>query len=179
MEMPVPDDGAKGGLPYIGAQPWMGISKTSENPELAAKYLQGLYSEEYQAGVVEDGGFVSAVKGVNEKYMKDGVMKDYYTLALEQGKLCPDPIVGNADAAVVYANITEISPNLGQIVQGTLTGKTDYKDTLKTLAENTQKEWENGIKKAQEAGAEVSAADFEFKNWNPLEDYTAEDYQNK
>ena len=32
MEMPVPDEGAKGGLPYIGAQPWMGISKTSENP---------------------------------------------------------------------------------------------------------------------------------------------------
>ena len=179
MEMPVPDDGAKGGLPYIGAQPWMGISKTSDNPELAAKYLQGLYSEEYQSGVVEDGGFVSAIKGVNEKYMKDGVMKDYYTLALEQGKLCPDPIVGNADASAVYANITEISPNLGQIVQGTLTGKTDYKDTLNTLAENTQKEWENGIKKAQEAGAEVSAEDFEFKNWNPLEDYTAEDYQNK
>ena len=179
MEMPVPDDGAKGGLPYIGAQPWMGISKTSENPELAAKYLQGLYSEEYQAGVVEDGGFVSAIEGVNEKYMKDGVMKDYYTLALEQGKLCPDPIVGNADAAVVYANITEVSPNLGQIVQGVLTGKTDYKESLKTLAENTQKEWESGIAKAQEAGAEVSAADFEFKNWNPLEDYTAEDYQNR
>ena len=50
---------------------------------------------------------------------------------------------------------------------------------MNTLAENTQKEWENGIKKAQEAGAEVSAEDFEFKNWNPLEDYTAEDYQNK
>ena len=98
---------------------------------------------------------------------------------MEQGKLCPDPIVGNADAAAVYANITEISPNLGQIVQGVLTGKTDYKDTLNTLAENTQKEWENGIKKAQEGGAEVSAADFEFKNWNPLEDYTAESYESR
>ena len=179
MEMPVPDEGAKGGLPYIGAQPWMGISKTSENPELAAKYLQGLYSEEYQSGVVEDGGFVSAIEGVNEKYMKDGVMKDYYTLALEQGKLCPDPIVGNADTAAVYANIKEVSPNLGQIVQGVLTGKTDYKDSLNTLAENTQKEWDNGIAKAKEAGANVSAADFEFKNWNPLEDYTAENYESK
>ena len=91
-------------------------------------------------------------------------MKDYYTLALEQGKLCPDPIVGNADTAAVYANIKEVSPNLGQIVQGVLTGKTDYKDSLNTLAENTQKEWDNGIAKAKEAGANVSAADFEFKN---------------
>ena len=39
--------------------------------------------------------------------------------------------------------------------------------------------WENGIKKAQEGGAEVSAADFEFKNWNPLEDYTAESYESR
>lgn len=179
MKMPVPDDGAKGGLPYIGAQPWMGISKNSANPELAAKYLQGLYSEEYQSGVVQDGGFVSAIKGVSEKYMKEGVMKDYYTLALEQGKLCPDPIVGNADAAAVYANINEISPNLGQLVQGTLTGQKDYKDSLNTLAENTQKEWESGIEKAKEAGANISSADFEFKNWNPLEDYTAENYESK
>lgn len=158
---------------------WCISTWEKENPELAAKYLQGLYSEEYQSGVVEDGGFVSAIEGVNEKYMKDGVMKDYYTLALEQGKLCPDPIVGNADTAAVYANIKEVSPNLGQIVQGVLTGKTDYKDSLNTLAENTQKEWDNGIAKAKEAGANVSAADFEFKNWNPLEDYTAENYESK
>ena len=77
------------------------------------------------------------------------------------------------------ANIKEVSPNLGQIVQGVLTGKTDYKDSLNTLAENTQKEWDNGIAKAKEAGANVSAADFEFKNWNPLEDYTAENYESK
>lgn len=176
MPMPEPDDGAKGGLPYIGAQPWMGISKNSKHPELAAKYLQGLFSEEYQAGVVEDGGFVSAVEGVNEKYMTDKIMKDYYTIAKEQGKLCPDPIVGNAEAAKVYANVTEVSPNLGQLVQGVLTGQTDYKDTLKTLAENTQKEWESGIAKVKESGAAVSAEDFEFKNWDPMKDYTAEDY---
>ena len=179
MPMPEPDDGAKGGLPYIGAQPWMGISKNSDNPELAAKYLQGLYSEEYQSGVVEDGGFVSAVEGINEKYMKDGIMKEYYTIAKEQGKLCPDPIVAKADAAKVYANVTEVSPNLGQIVQGVLTGKTDYKESLQTLSDNTQKAWDEAIAKAQEGGADVSAADFEFANWNPLEDYTTESYNNR
>ena len=35
----------------------------------------------------------------------------YYTIAKEQGKLCPDPIVAKADAAKVYANVTEVSPN--------------------------------------------------------------------
>lgn len=178
MKMPEPDEGAKGGLPYIGAQPWMGISKTTNHPELAAKYLQGLYEPEYQTLLVEDGGFISAIKGVNENCETGEVMKDYYKLALEQGKLCPDPIVGNTDTTVVYANITEISPNLGQIVQGVLTGQ-DYKEPLKTLSEKTQKEWENGINKAKEAGANVSAEDFEFKNWDPMKDYTSEDYMNR
>lgn len=90
-----------------------------------------------------------------------------------------DPIVAKADAAKVYANVTEVSPNLGQIVQGVLTGKTDYKESLQTLSDNTQKAWDEAIAKAQEGGADVSAADFEFANWNPLEDYTTESYNNR
>ena len=79
----------------------------------------------------------------------------------------------------LFMQISKKYPRIWDRLYRVLTGKTDYKDSLNTLAENTQKEWDNGIAKAKEAGANVSAADFEFKNWNPLEDYTAENYESK
>lgn len=180
MALPVPDDGAKGGLPYIGAQPWMGISATTKHPEMAAKYLQGLFEEDYQSKLVQDGGFVSAIKGINETYMTNQAMLDYYTLSQEAGKLAPDPIVGNPDASMVYSEVKDISPNLGQIVQGVISGSLpEYKAALDQLATESQEDWERAIEKVNADGLEVSKDDFEFKNWNPLEDYTAEDYANR
>ena len=180
MALPVPDDGAKGGLPYIGAQPWMGLSATSKHPEMAAKYLQGLYSEDYQSKLVEDGGFVSAVKGINEKYMTNETMLDYYVLSQEAGKLAPDPIVGNPDASMVYSEVKDISPNLGQIVQGVIAGSIpDYKTTLDQLAADSQADWERAIDKVKADGVDISKDDFEFKNWDPLKDYTATEYENR
>lgn len=180
MPLPVPDSGAKGGLPYIGAQPWMGISSTSKHPEMAAKYLQGLFSEDYQSKLVEDGGFVSAIKGINEKYMTNEAMLDYYVLSQDAGKLAPDPIVANADTSAVYSEVKDISPNLGQIVQGVISGSLpDYKAALDTLAVETQEDWERAIDKAKADGANISKDDFEFKNWDPLKDFTSSDYDNK
>ncbi len=177
MEVPVPDDGIKGKLPYTGAQPWMGISSGCKYPEVAAKYLMGLYSEDYQSGLVEDGGFVSVIDAVNEKYMTDEVMLEYYKLNSSQAALVPDPIVGNPDTAEVYAEVSAISPSLGEIVQGILAQNIDYQTELNTLAGKTQAEWERAIEAAKQKGVDVSADDFEFTNWNPMENYTAEMYQ--
>ena len=175
MAMPVPDEGATGKLPYIGAQPWMGISKTCKNPEAAAKYLMALYSEDYQSGLVSDGGFVSVIDKVNEEFMQDEVMKEYYRLNNEAAALAPDPIVANTTAAEVYANAAAVSPGLGEIVQGVLAQNVDYKEELKTLSENTQAEWEKAI-----SGVDgVELKDFEFKNWDPMKNYTADMYKDR
>lgn len=168
MALPAPDDGIKGGNPYIGAQPWMGLSATSKNPEAAALYLTELYGEEYQGRIVSDGGFVSAIKGVNEKSMSDKTMLEYFTLAKETGKIAPDPISINPKTAAVYAEVKEVTPNLGQIFQGVLAGSIkDYSKQLDELAAATQKEWERAIGAVEG----VSAADFEFKDWDPMKDY--------
>ncbi len=179
MALPAPDDGMKGKLPYTGAQPWMGISSQCEHPEAAAKYLMALYSEDYQAGLVEDGGFVSVIDSVNEKHMVDPAMLEYYQINSEQAALAPDPIVANPETAAVYAQTAAISPNLGEIAQGVLAQNIDYKAELQTLAEKTQEEWMKAIDAAKAAGANVSAEDFEFTNWNPLENYTSDLYEAK
>ena len=36
--------------------------------------------------------------------------------------------------------------------------------------------WDEAIKKVADSGVSISAADFEFKNWNTMENYTAEKY---
>lgn len=177
MALPVPDDGMKGKLPYIGAQPWMGISSQCEHPEAAAKYLMALYSEDYQAGLVEDGGFVSVIDSVNKEHMTDPAMLEYYQINNEQAALAPDPIVANPDTAAVYAQAASISPNLGEIAQGVLAQNIDYKAELQTLSEKTQEEWMRAIDAAKEAGADVSAEDFEFTNWDPMENYTKDLYE--
>ena len=114
MALPAPDDGMKGKLPYIGAQPWMGISANCKHPDVAAKYLTALYSEDYQAGLVEDGGFVSVIDAANKAHMTDDVMLQYYNLNNEEAALAPDPIVGNPATADVYAEVSAITPGLGK-----------------------------------------------------------------
>ena len=167
MALPVPDDGAKGGNPYVGAQPWMGISATCEHPEAAALYPTELYGTDYQSKVVSDGGFVSCIKGVNEDAMTDPMVLKYYNLAMSSGKLCPDPLALNPETADVYSKVTEVTPNLGQIVQGVMAGSvTDTDAALETFAAATQTEWESAM---AEAGVDISA--FEFDDWDPMVDY--------
>ena len=167
MALPVPDDGAKGGNPYTGAQPWMGISATCEHPEAAALYLTELYGTDYQSKIVSDGGFVSCIEGVNESAMTDPMMLKYYNLAMETGKLSPDPLALNPETAEVYSKVTEVTPNLGQIVQGVMAGSiTDTAEALDSFSANTQTEWDRAM---SEAG--VDASKFEFPDWDPMVDY--------
>lgn len=167
MALPVPDDGAKGGNPYIGAQPWAGISATTKHPEAVATYIQELYGKDYQSKIVSDGGFVSAIKGVNEGAMSDELMLEYYNLAKSTGKLAPDPLAVNPETAKVYAEVKEVSPNLGQIFEGVISSSIpDYSKQLDTFAKATQTEYERAF-----AAAGVTADKFEFKNWDPMKDF--------
>lgn len=167
MALPVPDDGAKGGNPYIGAQPWVGISAKCQHPEAAALYLTELFGKEYQGRVVSDGGFVSCIKGVNEEAMKDDAMLEYYNLAMSSGKLCPDPLALNPETANVYAKVKEVTPNLGQIMQGVMAGSISDTDAeLDRYSEAVEKEWESAM---SEAG--VEKVKFQFDDWDPVKDY--------
>ena len=167
MALPVPDDGAKGGNPYTGAQPWMGISATCEHPEAAALYLTELYGADYQSKVVSDGGFVSCIEGVNEEAMSDPMMLKYYNLAMSSGKLSPDPLALNPETAEVYSQVKEVTPNLGQIVQGVMAGSiTDTAGALDTFSADTQAAWQAAC---DAAGVDISA--FEFDDWDPMADY--------
>ena len=174
VAVPVPDDGAKGCIQQVESSPWMGIYKQSKHPKEAGEYLMALFSEDYgyQSGCVSDGNYVSIVPSVNEKYMTNEVMKQYYEIASETAKVVPVATTRDEKAYDFYAEVKDVQPSLGAILQGVLSQSiTDYSSELTKLAEASTTEW----KRASEAVG-LDYATFDFPNWDPLKDYTEADY---
>lgn len=175
MAVPVPDGGAKGGVQQVDLSPWMGIYKQSRHPKEAADYLMALFSEEYgyQSGCVSDGSYVSIVPQVNQKYMTNPAMKEYYDIARETSRIVPSATVRDPKAYDFYAEVRDVQPSLGAILQGVLSGSvTDYSAQLKKLSDASTTEWERAAK-----AVGLDFGTFEFPNWDPMKDYTQADYQ--
>ena len=175
MAVPTPDGTAMGGVQQVESAPWMGIYSQSKHPKEAAEYLMALFSEDYnyQADCVEDGNYVSIVPAVNEKHLNNEVMKQYYEIASETARVIPYATTRDEKAYDFYAEVKDVQPSLGSIVQGVLAQSiTDYAGELKKLSDASTEEW----KRASEAiGLDVST--FEFPNWDVTKDYTEEDYK--
>jgi ABC-type glycerol-3-phosphate transport system substrate-binding protein len=173
MAIPCPDGQDPG---YIGAGemgPWIGIYSQSEHKEAAAEYLEALYSEEYQGAVVSDGGFISIVKGINEKYMTNEQMLEYYSIAKETMLLAPNAAKVDNKVYDFYTKVVDVNPNLASLLQGVLSsGAIDISVELKNLADKTTQEWQRA---ATEVGLDFSV--FEFTNWDTTKPYLAENYK--
>ncbi|SEU12635.1 ABC transporter substrate-binding protein [Enterocloster clostridioformis] len=175
MAVPVPD-GVKDTYVQQGElSPWMGLYSQSKHPQEAVDYLMALYSEEfgYQSSCVEDGVFVSVIPEINEQYMTNAIMKDYYTIANATAKIVPTIAKRAEKANAFYSEVKDVQPSLGAIMQGVLSRSiTDYDSALRKLAEDTTTEW----KRACEAVG-MDYRELEFDNWNLEEDYTDADYE--
>ena len=175
MAVPVPDGVTNTYVQAGELSPWMGIYKQSKHPKEAAEYLMALYDEQYgyQQSHVESGSFVSCIPEINEKYMTNEHMKQYYTIAEETSRVVPTLVKRDEKANDFYAEVKDVQPSLGAIVQGIISQSiTDYDSALKTLANDTTTEW----KRASEAvGMDYSS--LEFPNWDATKDYTDADYE--
>ena len=95
----------------------------------------------------------------------------------EQMRLGPMVQVRNPDAAQVAFERQPLTPNLGQIMQGVLSGQiADLPAALEDLQSRANAELERAIKAAQDKGAEVSRDDFVFADWDPTEEFTEDKY---
>lgn len=176
MSLPVPDGVTPGtyGIQQETLNPWMGIYSQSKNPELAAEYLRCLYSEEYgyEAAKVESGNSVSVIPAMNEKYMTNEVMKQYFDLATENTRYTPVATTRDQKAYDFYVQVKDVSPSLGNIAQGVLSNSiTDYAAQLEQLSEASTAEWQRAC---EAAGVDYGV--FEFENWDMAKDYTESDY---
>ncbi len=176
MAPPLSESSRQGSLPLSTGQPWIGISAQSKHPEAAALYLKELYTGGfYQEKYVEDGVGFSVVKGVNENHLKAPQLKQYYELAKEYGRIVPNPLVRNPETANVFAEYKDVHPNAGELLSAVVLGSVDNpKQALTELSERIAGAWQAAIDAAKSKGADVSADDFVFPDWKPLEDYKAQ-----
>ncbi|MBA2277646.1 MAG: extracellular solute-binding protein [Chloroflexia bacterium] len=101
------------------------------------------------------------------------------TVALfeEQLRLHPNPEVRNPEVAQVNVERKALQPDFGQVIQGLFTGQlSDTKAAMQDLQDRADAELDRGIEAARAKGAQVSRDDWVFPNWDPTQDYTAEDY---
>lgn len=175
--VPVPEAGAPA---YTYAGPPGGtwwVSSQSEHPEVAADLLRLFTSREYHVGLAEQMDQppldLSAVEGadVHPTYRKVlGFFGDMVRLA-------PSPVVKNANTSQVLAEMRDITPGLGEIVQGVFSGAVrDPRQALTDYTEQMTAERERALGVVQARGVEVSLDDWVFDTWQPGEDYTPEDY---
>ncbi|GAB2599586.1 ABC transporter substrate-binding protein [Pseudactinotalea suaedae] len=92
-------------------------------------------------------------------------------------RLAPSPLVRNPGVGAVIAEMEEIRPNLGEIVQGCVGGDIDDPQTaLKTFSDALAAERDRAIDVVVAAGTEVSLDDWVFTDYELGTDYSADRY---
>ncbi|GAB3427720.1 ABC transporter substrate-binding protein [Flindersiella endophytica] len=95
----------------------------------------------------------------------------------DQVSLAPNAIVKNPELTKVQAEIKDVKPTLGDIVQGAFTGDiTDVKAALKKLSDQSTQARDAAVAAARKKGAKVDVSDYAFPNWKPGADFTTEMY---
>ena len=176
--IPVPDDDVPAFTysgPPVGT--WF-VSSQSENPDIAADILEMFTTQEYYVQLAERMDQppldLSAVEQADVHPIYRQALRNFQ----DSVRIGPDPVVGNPNVAQVNAEMRDISPDLGEIIQGAFSGALD--DPRQALSEFNNKmtaERERAIQVVQNRGLEVSLDDWVFPNWQPGEDYTPEKYQ--
>lgn len=168
-----PGGSTPGGAGAGGGPFW--ISSQSPNAAVAADILRQLTTPEYYVGLAERMDQppldLTAVEGaeVHPTY------RQAVGFFQEGVRLAPSPVVANPAVSLVFAEMADIRPNLGEIVQGIFSGNvTDIRGTLQTLGDQLSAERERAIGVVQGEGHDVSLDDWLFPNWVAGEDYTGE-----
>jgi multiple sugar transport system substrate-binding protein len=159
----------------IGGDFW--VSSQSQHPEIGAALLEQFNTDEYYVKLAERMDQPPLDLTAVERADVHPAYKQALQYFGDIVRLDPSPLVKNPDTAQVMAQMTDIRPNLGEIVQGALSGDiSDYRAALKEYSDKMTAERDRAIQAARDGGAEVSIDDWIFSNWDPTEDYTAEMY---
>lgn len=181
---PVPNSGEAIPLTYeeTGSnQLW--VYAESEYKQIAGDIFSYIGSVDGQVGIMAaTRGFLRAMLPEAVEIAQDSVELDPFgsealTLYDEQLRLGPMVAVRNPAAARVATERRPLTPDLGQIVQGILSGQvSDVGAAMEDLQSRASADLERAIAAAAENGVGVSRDDFVFPNWDPTQEYTAEKY---
>lgn len=153
------------------------ISSQSKHAKLASEILQLMTTEAYYIALAERMDQppldLSAVEKANVHKTYKKVVSDYKNVV----KLAPDPLIRNPAIAKVYGEMRDVTPGLGEIIQGAFSGSFDNpKPVLQQLDDQLNAERDRAIKVVKQAGGSVSVDDWVFAGWKKGADFTADKY---
>lgn len=151
---------------------------TSKEPELVAKLLKIFTTEEVMLAETEQMDGMPVDLALVNKANVHPTYKKAAELFGRQIRLRPAPEVRNPGVSEVVAEMKQVEPDLGGIVQGVLSGQ--LPDARKALSEYDRKltaERARAIKAVAAKGVKVSESDWVFGNWTPGEDYGHDKYK--
>lgn len=161
MKVPVPYEGSEEKMIRPYTKGWMGISASSQHPDVAAEYLRYLYSYEYQKALMEQGGFISIRSDLGEGDIQNEHMRDYYRLANEQSFPYKNPVEEHPNVEYVYGVIQPVVPDFGDIASSIFSGRDIYEQELGRYAEQMQINLIRAIESVSKK-LEVGLSDFEY-----------------
>lgn len=156
----------------------------SKSKSVAGALLSYMGSQVGQENLIKytEGNFLSEIPQVNAAARRSGLLKGHALAASQimQDTMRIEPLVEarNPDVAQVILEQHAVTPSLNDVATGIFSGQiTDIKGALRSLQDRTEQGLDDAIKAAQAKGAKVSRDDWRFPNWDPTQDYTAEDYK--
>jgi multiple sugar transport system substrate-binding protein len=159
----------------VGGDFW--VNSQSEHPDIAAGILEQFNTPEFYVRLAEQMDQPPLDLSAVEQADVHPAYKKALGLYEENVRLGPVPEIRNPDVIDVYANMTDIRPNFGEIVQGVFSGDIeDYATALKEYSDKMTAERDKAIGIVNDAGGSVSVDDWVFENWEPGTDYTSEFY---
>jgi multiple sugar transport system substrate-binding protein len=154
------------------------LTSHSKHPETAAQFFVGLTSDSYYMDLARGQDQppldMSTVEKADVHYSYKKVNAMYAKKVLFQ----PVPEIRNPAVADIITEMKEVHPNMGEIIQGVLSGAiTDIRGALKQYNEEITAERDRAIEAVKAKGKEVGIEDWIFPNWDPSKDYSPDMYR--
>lgn len=177
---PLPDAGEPHPIPAtVGGEFWF-VYANSPRHAISGDLLSYIGSADGQTAwqAVSGGQAPMAFPAANEGGVIDQRSLRIFDFFEEQMRLVPNPAIRNPDVAQVLLGYRPPQPDLGQLVQGIMAGQiSDPRQAMQDLQDRSDQALDAAIEAVRATGAEVTRDAWVFPNWDPTQDYTAEDYQ--
>lgn len=176
--MPIVNPSVTNGL--VGAQPQTGtfyVTSDTKDAKAATELLVKLLDDDYAvklAAAMDQPPLNTAA--IEKADVADVYVEGCNIMASQMGYY-PEPQVRNPEVANVYAELVEITPNIGDIYVGYVSGEiTDWESALDEYNQAMNDELDRAIKACQDQGIDVSREDWIFSNFVVGESYTSNKY---
>ncbi|MGI8417340.1 MAG: ABC transporter substrate-binding protein [Nakamurella sp.] len=145
------------------------IAASCQHPDVASRLISKFATDDVQQGIAE----AMDAPPLNSAAVQKANVEPIYRTAIgffgKQVFLGPDPVIRNPDVAKANAKLKPVTPDLGEVVAGAVTGDiADWKGALRTLTAAYESAREAAIKAA---GVKLTPADWAFPDWKPGKDY--------